>query len=247
VYCDNAPDGSDHPRCNDHYPPYPGELKDSKGIVHGYYGGSYDYDIHMGAGDHNDPQACEENKGWSPIYCKNWLYIDSFDRAGHINPKDYFETPVLVDKKRPLNRRLKANEFTFTDNCALNDSTLKFVDNGTLNGCSEGWIQRTWTIEDKCGNKVTASQKVIVKHRSDFEVLFPKDTVVTCDFLNRTDTSARGAGSPKIYDDECEQIGLNYKDEIFTVVDSACYKIVRTWTLIDWCIYDPNDHNHYPM
>jgi hypothetical protein len=169
---------------------------------------------------------------------------------GTSNPKDYFETPVLVDKKRPLNRALKRGEFTFTDNCALNDSSLKYVDYGSLNGCSEGWIQRTWTIEDKCGNKVSASQKVIVKHRSDFEVIFPKDTIITCapqaSGLNPTDTSDLGAGKPKIFDDECEQIGLNYKDEIFNVEDSACYKIIRTWTLIDWCIYDPNQHHRSP-
>ncbi|MEP7321531.1 MAG: hypothetical protein ABI761_06415 [Saprospiraceae bacterium] len=265
VYCDNAPEWANYPDCDSHGEYYnagtwPGELN-YKNIVYGYYGGGTKYDVHLGAGDHNDPQACEENKGWAPIYCKSWLYLDSFsvplgDRAGPINPLDYFETPVLIDKKRPLNHVLKANEFTFTDNCALNDATLKHIDNGTINGCSEGWIQRIWTIEDQCGNKVTATQKVIVKHRSDFEVLFPRDTTMTCDFLNRTDTSVIGAGSPKIFDDECEQIGLNYKDEIFTIVvgaeggnplgNSACYKIVRTWTLIDWCIYDPNQHDRNP-
>ena len=62
-----------------------------KGVVHGYYGGSSQYDVHMGTGDHDDPQACDQNKGWAPIYCKNWLYLDSFDQAGKVNPSDYFE------------------------------------------------------------------------------------------------------------------------------------------------------------
>jgi hypothetical protein len=240
VYCDGAPDWADYPSCDDMYPPYPGELRDSKGIVHGYYGGSSQYDVHMGTGDHNDPQACDQNRGWAPIYCKNWLYLDSFDRGGKVNLSDYFEKPVLVDKKRPLDHTLKANEFTFTDNCRLDDASLTVTNNGTINGCSEGWISRTWTIKDKCGNAVSATQKIIVKHRSDFEVIFPADKKVTCDFLNRTDTSELGAGKPKLSDDDCEQLGVTYKDEIFTVVDSACYKIVRTWTIIDWCLYNPN-------
>ena len=71
--------------------------------------------------------------------------------------------------------------------------------------------------------------KIYVKHRSDFEVIFQKIKTVTCDFLNRTDTAH--AGRPIITDDECEQIGVRYDDQIFTVVDSACYKILRTWTL----------------
>ncbi|MBK8514429.1 MAG: hypothetical protein IPL56_19705 [Saprospiraceae bacterium] len=250
IYCDGAPDYAGYPNCehSERFDKWPLQLKDSKGVVHGYYGGSDFLGIHTDPADHSDPDACEWNKGWAPIYCRSWLYLDSFDQAGHVNPKDYFSTLVKVDKKRPLDHVLKSNEFTITDNCRLDDATLTVVDNGTLNGCSEGWIQRSWTIKDKCGNAVTATQKIIVKHRSDFEVIFPEDKVVTCDpdgsGLNRTDTGH--AGVPIIKDDECEQIGVRYSDEIFTVEDSACYKIVRTWTLIDWCIYDPNQHNHYP-
>ena len=60
------PEWADYPKCDDMYPPYPGELRDSKGVVHGYYGGSSQYDVHMGTGDHNDPQACDQNRGWAP-------------------------------------------------------------------------------------------------------------------------------------------------------------------------------------
>ena len=94
--------------------------------------------------------------------------------------------------------------------------------------CGEG-LDRTWTIKDKLGNAVS-TQKIIVKHRSDFEVIFPADKKVTCDRsfrTNRTDTSALGAGKPILSDDDCEQLGVTYKDEIFTMVDSACYKIVH--------------------
>ena len=83
VYCDGAPEWADYPKCDDMYPPYPGELRDSKGVVHGYYGGSSQYDVHMGTGDHATiHKLVIRNKGWAPIYCKNWLYLDSFDQAG---------------------------------------------------------------------------------------------------------------------------------------------------------------------
>ena len=244
VYCDRAPDYASAPNCEggDEYLEWPGLLEDSKGVDHGYYGGSDFLGIHRD--EHETADACGYDNAhfWSPIYCRSWLYVDSFDAAGQIDPKQYFETLVLFDKTRPA-RTLLAKEFSITDNCRLNDTTLKVTDEGSLNGCGEGWIQRTWTIKDKCDNPITVRQKVVVKHRSDFEVIFPEDKVVECDFLNTTDP--KDAGEPIISDDECEQVGVQYKDEVFTVEDSACYKIVRTWTLIDWCIYNPNAQHHY--
>jgi hypothetical protein len=45
-------------------------------------------------------------------------------------------------------------------------------------------------------------------------------------------------GEPQIYFDDCELIGTAYEDAYFYVVPDACYKIVRTWTVINWCVYD---------
>ena len=86
------------------------------------------------------------------IHCKNCYTLDSFDRGGKVNLSDYFGKPVLVDKKRPLDRRLKPSEFTFTDNCRLDGGSLSVTNNGTINGC--GRSPRAWTIKDKCGNAV---------------------------------------------------------------------------------------------
>jgi hypothetical protein len=44
-------------------------------------------------------------------------------------------------------------------------------------------------------------------------------------------------GEPQIFNDTCEQIAVSFEDQIFTVVPDACYKIVRHWTIINWCTY----------
>jgi hypothetical protein len=140
---------------------------------------------------------------------------------------------------------LAKNEFSFTDNCRLDDASLTYTDDGDINSCGEGWIQRTWTIRDHCGNEVIAKQKVLVKHRSDFEVIFPADTVMACDFTQGT--SPEITGKPVISDVDCEQIAMKSEDQIFSVDDGVgCYKIVRTWTIFDWCIYEPNRTDRYP-
>ncbi|MBK7609178.1 MAG: hypothetical protein IPI18_19250 [Saprospiraceae bacterium] len=99
IYCDGAPDYAGYPNCehSERFDKWPLQLKIPK-VVHGYYGGSDFLGIHTDPADHSDPDACEWNKGWAPIYCRSWLYLDSFDQAGHVNPKDYFSTLVKVDK-----------------------------------------------------------------------------------------------------------------------------------------------------
>ncbi|MBV6471834.1 MAG: hypothetical protein JPMHGGIA_00084 [Saprospiraceae bacterium] len=41
-------------------------------------------------------------------------------------------------------------------------------------------------------------------------------------------------------DDLCALISIEYVDEIFTIEPDACFKVLRHWTVIDWCQYDPN-------
>ncbi|MBK8279913.1 MAG: hypothetical protein IPK94_07250 [Saprospiraceae bacterium] len=70
IYCDGAPDYAGSPDCDKRGDPYgpstwPGQLKDFKGVIHGYYGGSAYLGIHVAAGEHEDPQACEGSRGWA--------------------------------------------------------------------------------------------------------------------------------------------------------------------------------------
>jgi len=49
-------------------------------------------------------------------------------------------------------------------------------------------------------------------------------------------------GFPQIVngcDDNCALVAVEYEDEVFTVEPDACFKVIRTWTVIDWCTYDP--------
>ncbi|HEX5625049.1 MAG TPA: cohesin domain-containing protein, partial [Saprospiraceae bacterium] len=41
-------------------------------------------------------------------------------------------------------------------------------------------------------------------------------------------------------DDLCALISVEYVDEVFTIEPDACFKVLRRWTVIDWCQYDPS-------
>jgi hypothetical protein len=54
-------------------------------------------------------------------------------------------------------------------------------------------------------------------------------------------------GRPKVVngaDNQCNLISIDFKDDTLTVVEDACLKVLRTWTVVDWCKYHPVRNPH---
>jgi len=43
---------------------------------------------------------------------------------------------------------------------------------------------------------------------------------------------------PRVQDNFCTQYGITYKDHVFEIQEEACYKILREWQVIDWCMME---------
>jgi protocatechuate 3,4-dioxygenase beta subunit len=100
--------------------------------------------------------------------------------------------------------------------------------------CMAGEIIRTWSVLDDDGNVVTScSQIITLDHVSDFVVTFPEDTIAECTQLPIDIT-----GEPQIFFEECELVATSYEDWYLEAVDDACFKIVRTWWVINWCLFE---------
>src|SRR5690606_1463529 len=65
-------------------------------------------------------------------------------------------------------------------------------------------------------------------------VIWPCDVV-----LDDCPDDLGDTGEPTIFDDACSLVGVTYHDTRFDFVDGACYKILREWSVIDWCQYGP--------
>ncbi len=123
-------------------------------------------------------------------------------------------------------------------------------------------VERTFRAQDGQGNTSTCRQRVWVE---DFDPFYITDTQCglnnaddvrwPCD-LTLTDCPAGPLtpenlsayapnNKPIVNDDNCSIVGVTYDDQIFYFVDNACYKIIRTWAIIDWCQYDPVEHTGY--
>ncbi len=100
--------------------------------------------------------------------------------------------------------------------------------------CNRGTIVRRFTAWDCYGFSSSCTQRVVVTYNQAYDIKFPADVSVNC-------VTEPVFGKPVITNDEgCELIGVSYNDVVFTVVPDACYKIERTWTVINWCTYNPD-------
>jgi|GEM_PF-273619 len=124
---------------------------------------------------------------------------------------------------------------TGLDNCCLDTVTTLVNYNQFDTVCNKGTITRRFTAVDCAGNETQCSQRIVVTYEQDYWIKFPNDVIVTqCD-------GTGNYGAPVFNNaQDCELLGVSFEDEIFTVVPDACYKIERTWTIINWCTYNPN-------
>ncbi len=126
------------------------------------------------------------------------------------------------------------------DNCEV--ASISHNDSGDIDHCGEGVITRTWTVTDIHGWKNSCIQTIVLHNDDPFEeddIDWPdhyEPTTCTDDLLpeNLPDANAY----PRYNEGICSLVASTYKDKTFTLVDSACVKILRTWTVIDWCLYD---------
>ena len=109
-------------------------------------------------------------------------------------------------------------------------------------------VERTFRARDGQNNSTTCVQRIWVV---DFDPFYisdqtcvnsdPNDGVIwPCDETITICPDELTVNYPTIFDDNCSLIGVTYDDTRFDFVDGACYKILREWTVIDWCHYDVN-------
>ncbi|MFN0014488.1 MAG: hypothetical protein ACKVU2_08060, partial [Saprospiraceae bacterium] len=123
---------------------------------------------------------------------------------------------------------------TGADNCCVDTvtSTVNWALFDTT--CSRGTVVRTFRVSDCNGLTSSCTQRIVVEYKQNYFVKFPDDVVVTA--CNGSGTY----GEPQFFGENCELLGVSHTDQYFNVVPDACYKIERTWTIINWCSYNPN-------
>ncbi len=133
---------------------------------------------------------------------------------------------------------------TATDNCT---ATIDTVRKDNLNECGLGTITRTFTATDVFGNKTTKTQTITIGNDKKFNgaAEFPIGDIdwpntITLNAACITDITPDklpdGSSRPKyLRNTQCAQLAANYEDIVFNFADNVCIKVLRKWTVIDWC------------
>ncbi|KXK38750.1 MAG: T9SS type A sorting domain-containing protein [Saprospiraceae bacterium] len=126
----------------------------------------------------------------------------------------------------------------YSDNCP--NPTLSWRNSGKLDDCGQGVITRTFIVTDNGGRQASCTQTITVRNSNPYTgpTRWP-DTkeIVGC---VTADTDPSKTGTPTLGAGACSKVAYTYEDQVFPFVDGVCYKILRKWTVIDWCKFYPN-------
>lgn len=122
--------------------------------------------------------------------------------------------------------------------------TPKYEDQYFTNGCNVGHVLRKWYI-DLNNNDIAESHEPTCyqdiylenEYEQDIIIKFPADIEVNC-------VSDIPYADPEITSGPCDLIGISHHDQEFNLIGSGepgCKKILRKFTVINWCNYNPNN------
>lgn len=126
------------------------------------------------------------------------------------------------------------------DNCG--SSTITHDDIIAIDQCGVGSVVRTFTVVDLGGRSVSCTQVITVRDDDPYDFDDPNDLSYPADITMQgcytRNTDVDQTGEPQINDDACSLVAYTYTDQLLSIADSACYKLFRTFTVIDWCQFD---------
>ncbi len=120
--------------------------------------------------------------------------------------------------------------FSANDNCGL-ASAAELAPQVSLNNCRAGTILRRFQATDINGNLSPICQQTINIVKSfSYKIKFPKDAQAVC--------GAPVADTLIVQGSSCDNFAVNVEEQVFSVDNGPCYKLVRTFHVINWCEYD---------
>ncbi|MEM6319202.1 MAG: T9SS type A sorting domain-containing protein [Bacteroidota bacterium] len=145
-----------------------------------------------------------------------WLPLEG-DLLDVYNQKYGVPTAACVDN-------LTCQELTFEQQYQLIDLE-----------CGVYRAKRRYRVRDGMGNVSNwAEQSINIEYRPNWKVTLPVDWMGSC-----------GAGVPEeelvIENGACDLVSYEAYDQKFEIVDDACFKVIRTYHIINWCKYQAGD------
>lgn len=147
------------------------------------------------------------------------------------------EDSLLISSNGPL------LDGTYRDNCG---SPQVIVDTREeINQCGVGFIYRTFTAIDQGGNSSRpCTQTIEIRGGRELDtssIIWPNPEIIIEECSQDNAINPDQLGRPTITNRPCELLAMSYEDQYFDFSDdqsSTCSKIIRTWTIVDYCSSD---------
>ena len=176
------------------------------------------------------------------ISCEYPLNLDDLSDFGDVVGDQHdVQTWCIYD---PTNDNANANGFVcgvdgvWVDNCDIDISVENVPE---INNCGVGKIYRHWRAEDANGSDECTQVITVINFQPIvFRTIDWPDDYHGLECAEGTDPHELEYpyNEPVINEDACDLIGVTYDDVVFPIVDGACFKILRTWKVIEWCLYE---------
>ena len=138
--------------------------------------------------------------------------------------------------------------------------SIDFFDEVQDGDCDEDFsaiVTRTWVTSDNLDNVSSCTQVITVERVSllDFTPTCPSNVTLQCSMDSPPNTDPSNTGYPFFTiegveypiipgaDNFCE-LAASFSDEVFDLCGGGT-KILRTWTVYDWCVSTDTDENPY--
>lgn len=130
---------------------------------------------------------------------------------------------------------------------ACDISVSNYSDEDLRDMCSIGEVIRTFVSTDASGNTGRCKQTITIRNNRVFNgnrIVWPLDTMFVDDCgrgISHPDDLPPGYNYPTYPQTFCASILQNWEDTRFSVPGDACFKVIRKWSIIDWCQYDSSN------
>ncbi len=163
------------------------------------------------------------------LSCDHHYDMDNLDEFGTIalDPSD--QNPILV------NGVTVGYDGLALDNCNVT------IEHRAINNisCHEGEIIRIFTAWDDFGQSDECYQVISFINNNPFsedDIIWPPDYTDTG--CQEIEDNVIVTGEPTFTNEICSNVDATYVDQVFNIVEGSCIKIIREWTVIDWCQFD---------
>lgn len=160
-----------------------------------------------------------------------------------ILPQVYCPNNTVAECTADLTNTAQFGSPVVLANCGYNLDSLEI---SNIDNCGRGTITRTFTAS-KPGSllKASCTQTVTVQNNQNLrsaDIVWPKNiTIEICGASTEPHNLPSGYQQPDILrQPACGLSAVSYQDQFYDAAQPACFKVYRTWTVIDWCVFDPS-------